>query len=444
MRRKNLQKADSQHYSLLNYTEITFLRKQIKEKIITTPQLLFIISRSDLMKILMNQDTRYSEFYGQPEFKNVLLQFGDDIRNSKQERVMMLIYNVITDKFDEDLWEERRNKGVAEKVAIQSFFIKNLKNTIIRDTLVPFSKMDYPMATDYTTELLVLFHKSAGYSRRICKYMIEDIADHINHAYSMLKNTRHAKNKTGREKNCSLKVAYKLWQVYAPFGESPRFRDEKNRERLIKNETKIINQFCEHSIKASADVIISSDLDYNVVVETAKKIFTTKQEMRLFFYWFNAGYFDNNCKSSSSAQLGTSERMKEIEELGYNLEARKWSVVQKDINKQRAKLISALRSSNLINFDSLSAYPTKYTNKLLKLAYENDKQVEKAKSNYSQTDVKKETFTSINDIVSIPECKVMSLQEIKENKITGDNTKESLFVSLEMAKKTETRFTAIM
>lgn len=100
---------------------------------------------------------------------------------------MMLIYNVITDKFDEDLWEERRNKGVAEKVAIQSFFIKNLKNTIIRDTLVPFSKMDYPMATDYTTELLVLFHKSAGYSRRICKYMIEDIADHINHAYSMLK-----------------------------------------------------------------------------------------------------------------------------------------------------------------------------------------------------------------------------------------------------------------
>lgn len=38
----------------------------------------------------------------------------------------------------------------------------------------------------------------------------------------------------------------------------------------------------------------------------------------------------------------------------------------------------------------------------------------------------------------------MSLQEIKENKITGDNTKESLFVSLEMAKKTETRFTAIM
>lgn len=283
------------------------------------------------MKYLMNQDTRYSEFYGQPEFKNVLLQFGDDIRSSKQERVMMLIYNVITDRCNEDLWKERRSKEVTEKVAIQSFFMKNLKNAIIRDTLVPFSKMDYLMATDYTTDLLVLFHKSAGYSRHICKYMIEDIAEHVNNAYNMLKNARHAESKTGREKNCSLKVAYKLWQVYAPFGESPRFRDEK----------------------------ISSDLDYNIVVETAKTIFTTEQEMRLFSYWFNAGYFDNNCKSSAPAQLGTSERMKEIKELGYDLEARKWSVIQNDINKQRAKLISALRSSNSINFDSLSAYPTK-------------------------------------------------------------------------------------
>lgn len=58
--------------------------------------------------------------------------------------------------------------------------------------------------------------------------------------------------------------------------------------------------------------------------------------------------------------------------------------------------------------------------------------------------MKKETFTSINDIVSIPECKVMSLQQIKENKITGNNTKENLFVSLEMAEKTGARLTAIM
>ena len=98
----------------------------------------------------------------------------------------------------------------------------------------------------------------------------------------------------------------------------------------------------------------------------------------------------------------------------------------------------------MINFDSLSAYPTKYTNKLLKLVYEDDKQVDKAKLNYSQTDVKKEAFTSINDIVSIPECKVISLQEAKENKITGSNTKESLFVSLETAEKAGTRLTAMM
>lgn len=75
----------------------------------------------------MNQDTRYSEFYGQPEFKNVLLQFGDDIRSSKQERVMMLIYNVITDRCNEDLWKERRSKEVTEKVAIQSFFYEEFK-----------------------------------------------------------------------------------------------------------------------------------------------------------------------------------------------------------------------------------------------------------------------------------------------------------------------------
>lgn len=444
MRRKNLQKADSEHYSLLNYTEITFLRKQIKEKMITTPQLLFIISRSDLMRILMNQDTRYSEFYGQPEFKNVLLQFGDDIRSSKQERVMMLIYNVITDRFDEDLWKERRSKGVTEGTAIKSFFVKNLKNVIIRDTLIPFSKMDYPMATDYTTELLALFHKSAGYSRHICKYMIEDIADHINNAYNMLKNARHVENKAGREKNCSLKVAYKLWQVYAPFGESPKFRDEKNREKINKNETKIINKFCEHSISASADTIISSDLDYNIVVETAKTIFTTEQEMRLFSYWFNAGYFDNNCKSSAPAQLGTSERIQEVEELGYNLDARKWSVVQNDINGQRAKLINALRSSNLINFDNLLAYPTKYTNKLLNLVYEDDKHTETAKLNYAQADTIEESFTCIDDIVSVPECKVINLQEIKENRIAGNNTKESLFISLDMVEKVENRLTAIM
>ena len=86
-------------YNLLSYDAIKNFQRMINSKMISKDELYEIIIKSDLYNYLMNQDTRYIYFYGNPEFDN-LKEYREDLSLAASERTIRFIYQTIKNDFN--------------------------------------------------------------------------------------------------------------------------------------------------------------------------------------------------------------------------------------------------------------------------------------------------------------------------------------------------------
>lgn len=86
--------AKEYDYNLLSYDAIKNFQRMINSKMISKDELYEIITKSDLYNYLMNQDTRYIYFYGNPEFDN-LKEYREDLSLAASERTIRFIYQTI-------------------------------------------------------------------------------------------------------------------------------------------------------------------------------------------------------------------------------------------------------------------------------------------------------------------------------------------------------------
>jgi hypothetical protein len=352
--------AKEYDYNLLSYDAIKNFQRMINSKMISKDELYEIITKSDLYNYLMNQDTRYIYFYGNPEFDN-LKEYREDLSLAASERTIRFIYQTIKNDFNVESGKKLKFSENIDSTSIKSYFLKNFKGLLIREALLPISQYEFPRATAYTQELLNSFHKSAGYEKKVSSYSIESIMKHINNSYNMRTQKASERGNAIKERKINLKTAFTVWEAYTPFGQTPTFDDDKNRKYLEDFETSMRTKHSKYSTEAPAAKLISAVLDYNLVDKIARELFIGK-DYDFFRLWFDQAYFTNDCMSSVHPNSTFAKKFPEY------IESNRWTPVQKKIDSQRIVLIQELIKRGLISTDTESS--SKYTQKLLKSVYE--------------------------------------------------------------------------
>lgn len=352
-------KTTDSDYSLLTYDSIKNIQKMIKSKILGQGRITEIILNSDLYAYLNMYDNRYIEVFGNPEF-DVLKEYREDLKAIASSRILTFIYQTLKKGFSIPAAKSTRQNDIPETASIKSFFLKNFKGLLIRDCLLPISQYEYPIATAYTQELLTLFHRSAGYDRKISKYTIEDIQHHINASY----NSKREDDENKKSKTISLKTAYTVWNAYTKYGETPKFKTEYARSKVIKMLWEDCNKNVHFKTAARETEIISADLDYVTIDNIAKEKFESK-DYEFFKWWFDKTYFTNDTMSYAHVLQSNPTLKAEIDSFG--IDSSKWSPVQTKINDQRITLICELKDLNLIREESrntISAYTKRLLNSM--------------------------------------------------------------------------------
>ena len=257
------------------------------------------------------------------------------------------------------------------------FFLVNFRNYIIRGIIVPENKKFYPKATDYTTELLTLFHKSAGYEYTVSEYFIEDIMDGVN-ATMKINNSIYSKKEKA---DCiSLKQAYTVWKTYSLSGKPPKFRNADNEKAIQDSIQGLETQYAINSTKTQIKDVLSDELTIEKVRETAEELFDEK-ELEFFNYWFDKTIFDNDLMSSASRRKGVTEFNRIIEKFS---ERGQWGDIQLKVNKQRIALINSLAEQHLV-FPENYIVPSKgYSHRLFNLMQEQEKEIEAGVVDFSE------------------------------------------------------------
>lgn len=352
--------AKEYDYNLLSYDAIKNFQRMINSKMISKDELYEIITKSDLYNYLMNQDTRYIYFYGNPEFDN-LKEYREDLSLAASERTIRFIYQTIKNDFNVESGKKLKFSENIDSTSIKSYFLKNFKGLLIREVLLPISQYEFPRATAYTQELLNSFHKSAGYEKKVSSYSIESIMKHINNSYNMRTQKASERGNAIKERKINLKTAFTVWEAYTPFGQTPTFDDDKDRKYLEDFETSMRTKHSKYSTTAPAAKLISAVLDYNLVDKIARELFIGK-DYDFFRLWFDQAYFTNDCMSSVHPNSTFAKKFPEY------IESNRWTPVQKKIDSQRIVLIQELIKRGLISTDTESS--SKYTQKLLRSVYE--------------------------------------------------------------------------
>lgn len=356
---------------LLRKEAIADFISDIKNGKLNANQIYDYIVHSDIYHYLSNQCNRYLYFYGNPEFKK-FHTMREDFELSREMNLYYFIYNVLLNEFNVN----NVNDNAGSK-AIRSFFLVNFRSYIIRGIIVPESKRFYPRATDYTTELLTLFHKSAGYEYTVSEYFIEDIMDGVN-ATMKVNNSIYSKKEKA---DCiSLKQAYTVWKTYSLSGKPPRFRNTDN-EKVIQNSIQgLETQYVLNSTATQIKDVLSDELTIEKVKETAEELFKEK-ELEFFNYWFDKTIFDNDLMSSANRRKGVTEFNKVIEKFS---ERGQWGDIQMKINKQRIMLINSLAKQHLI-FPENYIIPSKgYSHRLFNLMQKQEKKAEAEVVDFSE------------------------------------------------------------
>lgn len=355
-------------YALTDFASIEAFQREVKERRISKPEAFDIISNSVLYREFRTQDARYTQFYGQPEFRFFLHDYKEDLEVVKNERIINFIYDILINHFDVVSAKERKLPNTTERMVIRSFLLKSFKGFIIRKVLLPIGQERYPLATIYTTELLNLFHKSAGYEHHIAGYCIEDIAEHITNAY------KTNAEKAGREEYtvCTLNMAYTVWEAYSPFnGNGPKFRKKKNQDKVFEHLKNVANTFTTNTSAVTAKRVISDELTYNMIIDIAKNLFSgddlgdnSGDNYNFFVAWFDKCYFGNDCMSSSTGRACSKNHWDGLVKEGIVKDT--WKNAQDRITKQRAELIAYLAKEGLVNIEALQDSDNSiYTKKLL-------------------------------------------------------------------------------
>lgn len=82
--------------NLSTYRSVTYVQNLIKSKIISKDEIMGIIYNSGLFKKMKNQDTRLTQFWGNPEFA-CMEQFREDIpKITRNISIINTIYNAVT------------------------------------------------------------------------------------------------------------------------------------------------------------------------------------------------------------------------------------------------------------------------------------------------------------------------------------------------------------
>lgn len=323
---------------LTRYEAIKDFISDIRDQNLSADQAYDYIVNSDLYNYLSNQCDRYIHFYGNPEFKN-FYEMRENFNISKEINLYKFIYNILLNEFNMN----NTGNSKAESRTIKAFFMINLKHYLIHDIIVPESKRFYSRATDYTTELLTLFHKSAGYEYPISEYYIEDIMDGINNTIEV-NNSVYGKNEKAKSIPLkTLKTAYTVWRAYTPSGNHPKFKDENNRKEIADYLRNSELQFSKNSTSTNPKDVFSNELTIEKVKEAAENLFDG-EDLDFFNYWFDKAIFDNDLMSSSS---GRPHKFKEVIRKFAGEEC-SWGDIQNKINEQRIKLISTLSEQHLI------------------------------------------------------------------------------------------------
>ena len=352
--------AKEYDYSLLSYDAIKNFQKMINRKMISKDELYEIITKSDLYDYLMNQDTRYIYFYGNPEFDN-LREYREDLSLAASERTIRFIYQTIKNDFDVEAGKKLKFSENMDSTSIKSYFLKNFKGLLIREVLLPISQYEFPRATAYTQELLNSFHKSAGYEKKVSSYSIEGIMKHINNSYNMRAQKASERGNAIKERKVNLKTALTVWEAYTPFGQTPMFDDDKDRKYLEDFETSMRTKHSKYSTMAPAAKLISAELDYNLVDKIARELFLG-EDYNFFKLWFDQAYFTNDCMSNVHTNCTFAKKFPEY------VKSNRWTPVQEKIDFQRVTLIQELNKKELILTDAEAS--SKYTKKLLKNVHE--------------------------------------------------------------------------
>lgn len=146
--------------NLSTYRSVTYVQNLIKSKIISKDEIMGIIYNSGLFKKMKNQDTRLTQFWGNPEFA-CMEQFREELEIEQEERILEFLYQLIFNGFSENEAVTKR-KNRSESLSIFSYFLKNIKGLILTEILFPKSQEIYPLSTRYTMQLLGVFHCGAG------------------------------------------------------------------------------------------------------------------------------------------------------------------------------------------------------------------------------------------------------------------------------------------
>lgn len=343
----------------------------IKNKKLNVNQIYNYIVHSDIYYYLSNQCNRYLYFYGNPEFKK-LHTMRENFELSREMNLYYFIYNILLNDFN----VSNINDNASSKT-IKSFFLINFKNYIIRGIIVPESKKFYPKATDYTTELLTLFHKSAGYEYTVSEYFIEDIMDGVNATMEFNNSIYSKKEKAG---HISLKQAYTVWKTYSLSSKPPKFRNTDNEKAIQDSIQELETQYAINSTETQIKDVLSDELTIEKVRETAEELFDEK-ELEFFNYWFDKTIFDNDLMSSASRRKGVTEFNRIIEKFS---ERGQWGDIQLKVNKQRIALINSLAEQNLV-FPENYIVPSKgYSHRLFNLMQEQEKKIEAGVVDFSE------------------------------------------------------------
>lgn len=377
---------------LTRYEAIKDFVSDIRNQNLGADQVYDYIVNSDLYNYLSNQCNRYIRFYGNPEFKD-FYEMRENFNISKEINLYKFVYNILLNEFNVN------NTGnlKAESRTIKAFFMVNLKHYLIHDIIVPESKRFYSRATDYTTELLTLFHKSAGYEYPISEYYIEDIMDGINNTIEV-NNSVYGKNE--KAKNIPLKTAYTVWRAYTPSGKHPKFKDENNRKKITDYLRNSELQFSKNSTSTNPKDVFSNELTIEKVKKAAESLFDGK-DLDFFNYWFDKAIFDNDLMSSSNGRPHKKEFKEAIRKFAE--EECSWGDIQDKINKQRIKLINILSEQNLV-FPENYIVPSKgYSHRLFNLMQEQEKKAEAEIVDFSEkrNDIVNRKYISSNIIYDL-------------------------------------------
>lgn len=377
---------------LTKYEAIKDFISDIKNENLNINQVYDYIINSDLYNYLSNQCNRYIHFYGNPEFKD-FYEMRENFKFSKEINLYKFIYNILLNEFNVNNTGDLK----AESRTIKAFFMVNLKHYLIHDVIVPESKKFYPRATDYTTELLTLFHKSAGYEYPISEYYIEDIMDGINITME-INSSIYGKNK--KVKNIVLKTAYTVWRAYTPSGNYPKFKNEENRKKITDYLRNSELQFSKNSTSTNPKDVFSNELTIEKVKKAAESLFDGK-DLNFFNYWFDKTIFDNDLMSSSTGRACKKEFKEIFNE--FTGEEYQWKDIQDKINKQRIKLINILSEQNLV-FPENYIVPSKgYSHRLFNLMQEQEKKAEAEIVDFSEkrNDIVNRKYISSNIIYDL-------------------------------------------